>query len=708
MNIRQGDRMYVEEQYIREEFNKNFILGIPGNIVIYGTGIHTQKLLKAVKTDRIVGLMDIQKTGEVILGKKVLSYEEVARIKDVYIVIIARNAVINIIYRRIKEFVSKNGIDVYDINGSNLCREFADLKREHECFSLNVSDLKKKISNADVVSFDIFDTLLTRQVLRPRNIFDVMNQILANKSYVFSSERIKAEDNFPIGSNPTIYQIYGRLKENLNLSDAEAEELLQLELEIEKKYLVRREVMCNILEEAADQGKRIFLVSDMYMPSGILRNLLSEFNITRFEDLLVSCEYGKIKEEGLFKELILKKELDGKTVLHIGDNLFADVLSAEKSGIMPYKVYGPVEMLENSIYSDTLTRSLSLEENIVIASFASNAYNNPFGEYQKNGKLFLNDKKKVIDLFISPVIWKYSIWLIQQLKIREIDYIIFPSRDGFVLKKIYDEIRNSQRTLDLPDSHYLYASRRLTLTAASQTVEDVKNVLRFEGAGSDKDKLKERFETVCNSMTENVPEEVFEEALKEAAKEKENYVKYLQKNDLYKNKRIGFVDFVAMGTIQEALQRITGKKLYGFYFLRRSANESSKRELECDSLYKMNGDFQLEANIYRFYYFLETLLTSYEPTVRYMDANGKPVFYEEKRDENTLNMLQCVHSYVIEYCRKMQELCPDIIKWNSGVEIYDELLGFFSLDYADIEDMEICHLKNIDEFMGRCVTEINR
>ena len=56
----------------------------------------------------------------------------------------------------------------------------------------------------------------------------------------------------------------------------------------------------------------------------------------------------------------------------------------------------------------------------------------------------------------------------------------------------------------------------------------------------------------------------------------------------------------------------------------------------------------------------------------------------------------------------MQELCPDIIKWNSGVEIYDELLGFFSLDYADIEDMEICHLKNIDEFMGRCVTEINR
>ena len=117
--------MYIETQYILDQFNINFIEKMSGPIILYGTGLNTQRLLERADNDRIMGLMDDKKTGQVLWGKKVLAYEEVAEIKDVIIVIIARNAVINVIYRRIESFCKENKISVYDIQGKNLiCIEF--------------------------------------------------------------------------------------------------------------------------------------------------------------------------------------------------------------------------------------------------------------------------------------------------------------------------------------------------------------------------------------------------------------------------------------------------------------------------------------------------------------------------------------------------------------------------------------------------------
>ena len=55
--------MKTEDQYIQERFCQNFIETDCQNIVIYGTGIHTKRLLENIKTNRIVGLMDAAKTG---------------------------------------------------------------------------------------------------------------------------------------------------------------------------------------------------------------------------------------------------------------------------------------------------------------------------------------------------------------------------------------------------------------------------------------------------------------------------------------------------------------------------------------------------------------------------------------------------------------------------------------------------------------------
>ena len=167
--------MKTEDQYIQERFCQNFIETDCQNIVIYGTGIHTKRLLENIKTNRIVGLMDAAKTGAVIYGKRVLSDQETAVIPGAVIVIIARSSVIHVIYRRIQEFVTKNGIPVYDINGRRLVPEDIDV-RARECFRLKEKELVQLIDAAKVVTFDIFDTLLCRTVLRPVDVFRLMDE----------------------------------------------------------------------------------------------------------------------------------------------------------------------------------------------------------------------------------------------------------------------------------------------------------------------------------------------------------------------------------------------------------------------------------------------------------------------------------------------------------------------------------------------------
>ena len=228
--------MYIETQYILDQFTTNFIENMSGPIIIYGTGLNTQRLLERINDDRIVGLMDDKKTGQVLWGKKVLSYEEVSKIENVIIVIIARNAVINVIYRRIESFCKENKIPVFNIHGKDL----SEKQKEEEispCFLLQEKELRKKIEEHEIVSFDIFDTLLMRKILRPRDIFEVMNHELGMREYCFSKERIEAEDSFEKGYNPNIYEIYECIGKKLDIQKKEVRELLESEIETEKRFL---------------------------------------------------------------------------------------------------------------------------------------------------------------------------------------------------------------------------------------------------------------------------------------------------------------------------------------------------------------------------------------------------------------------------------------------------------------------------------------
>lgn len=703
--------MTIEDRYIYEQFNNNFLKHRDGSIVIYGTGIHTKRLLENIPAQRIAGLMDIAKTGQNIFGKRVLSYEEVAALRDACIVIVARNAVIHVIYRRIETFTAQHGIPVFDINGKRLCLKEID-SREKECFMQKEQKLLDKISQADVVSFDIFDTLLCRRVMYPADVFLLMDGMLTDRSYRFSEERRKAETELPEESNYTIYDIYRIFRKNTGETESETNRILRLEIESEKRVARRREKMCRILEWSLHQEKTVYLISDMYLDGRILEEILKHHGITGYKKLYVSSDYKSSKQEKLFEIIWEQERLKGMKWLHVGDSLFADVYAPKQYGIDTFQIYAVAELLGQGIYSTVIEKSRSLEERMVAGAFASSAYNDPFGNFYRNGKLVVSDAGMAAELLVAPLVWKYITALMTKTRKCKDAQILFPSRDGYLLKKIYDRIAGSGKYEGIPESKYIYTSRRAALVAAAKDTDDIDFIL---GLSDEKKrgvrwKISRRFgvEVLKDYESEDdIPLRIKEELLDVCREERKNYVEYLKRVGVFDKKSI-LVDLVAVGTVQDALQRITGSRIYGYYLLRRRPDSHYTRNLCCASLYPTSGDFEPGANVYKYYYFLEAILTSFEPTFMSIGDEGRKNFFDEKRTDSALHQVRKMQDAVFNYCMEIFDLCPDMYAMTAPLDLYEEILGFFDGSLMDIEPSILHNLVNHDELLGKTVTDLNR
>lgn len=316
-----------------------------GKFIVYGVGIKTESLINTYGS-QIVGLMDKEKVGESIYGKRVLSDSEVAESCIKVIVIASRQANVAIIYRRIAAFCTENGIIVYDTEGNQIERQISG-----EILDFQVSDtkeIKDQIDRADIVSFDVFDTLIMRSCLYPDDVFEIA------------------------GTRNTIDE-YGRI------------------FEIENELAQKRKEAAALYEYAAFRNKPIYLVSDMYLVARDMNVVLNKCGIhTNTSNILVSKEWGVSKEDGLFDILKSRCGLD-KKIVHIGDSYEADYVAAKKYGINSIKITNRLEVLENSENASILEFDTTLENRLVI------------------GQLLVSDL--ALADFISPLIYKFVSWL---------------------------------------------------------------------------------------------------------------------------------------------------------------------------------------------------------------------------------------------------------------------------------------------------------
>lgn len=201
----------------------------------------------------------------------------------------------------------------------------------------DIRDIEKSILQSDVVSFDLFDTLISRKGGNPESIFTIMildhPDIFGNndgsvflKNRIFAEKKLRKKYNKEI----TIEQIYQEIKKKNIPYDINELEKIEINTEIASSRV--NDIGKRLYNFAVQNNKYIIITSDMYLPLGVIEKILLENEYEEWSDIYLSSDKGCRKWNGLFD--IVSEDFKGKRVLHIGDDVKNDFGAARKSGIM--------------------------------------------------------------------------------------------------------------------------------------------------------------------------------------------------------------------------------------------------------------------------------------------------------------------------------------------------------------------------------------
>lgn len=707
--------MYDEAEYIYQEFHKNFASRKAEPLILYGIGKRTGELLERLPGYCIAGLMDGKKKDGTAWGKPILDYQDVLDLRVKTIVVIARPAVIGVIYHRIEEFCTGNGITVYDIKGNDLSEAYADQEHDIPYFHQGPEDLKREVEKHEVISFDVFDTLIMRKVLYPADIFTIMEK---RRSFPgFADLRIEAERQlYDKGQNPTLEEIYGRFQELSGISEREKGELRELETTIELEYMVPRKRILELFNRIKGK-KRIYLISDMYLSREVIGGLLKKCGYDGYEELYVSCEKRTAKNEKLFEQYLedrRREGFDAKDCLHVGDNETADIACAKAAGMDAFQVMGARELLGSSSYRGLLSGELNLMDRMAAGLLCERAFGDPFALYGTKGKLTVRNVQDFSYILIAPMIFYFTVWLMQQVQRSGCDYVLYPSRDAYLIEKLCNKICEKQKAVEFPKGEYFYTSRRAALAATIWKEADIEHVAEMDYWGSIHGLFQKRFRLTIDEEAKELKAEDREklkeylnryrdEILRQSRRERENYLRYIAGTGIPGHKKIAFIDFVAAGKVQNGLEKlIPEKELTGFYFLRREPDKGEiDRAIKVETLFPSKGAFEIDLNVYKYYLFLEMVLTSQEPTFDGIGDEGQILFMEESRTKEHCRAVEEIQRSVQEYAKEFSEMCPELLHTQVNRKVPDVILGFMDKEYTELGIEEVTSLVLTDEFLSQ-------
>lgn len=326
--------------------------------------------------------------------------------------------------------------------------------------------LKKKIDNAKVVSFDIFDTLLLRPFVNPIDVFAYIEKI--EDLQYFALNRTIAEKKARL-----IKQLREKTCEDINYIDiynkidSNYKKCFDKEKQLEYQILQQNKEMLEIYNYAKNNNKKIIITSDMYLDRDFLTKILNKNNINGFYKLYVSSEIKLCKGSGnLFKYILNDLNIEAKNLIHIGDNVNSDYKIPKELNINTF-CYKKVSERYFNLYDEKLNeyyKNPNTENRMAISSLVGINIIHHFnckGEY--------NYWKEIGYKYGGPLGIAYVSSLIKIAKLRNISDIFFIARDGYLFKEIFEKLYNG---MDIK-SHYVYASRKLNKLYLNSKREDL-------------------------------------------------------------------------------------------------------------------------------------------------------------------------------------------------------------------------------------------
>lgn len=675
-------------------FRTNFV-NKKERLIIYGTGKIASALLPNIRDYNIVGVLDREKTSGSWNGIPYVDPDQIEKYGADTVVIVAAQRNVPVIYRRIAKLCKANQIKVRDIAGWDLSEIYDLYEADIPYFQKNWRDLHDAAERHAIISFDIFDTLLIRDSLYPKTVFDIMEEQMQGmgiKLHSFSELRMAAAANLSgKKSAPNIYEIYDEIQCMSSITDREKKYLINYEIELEKKLIRPRNSMLKFFNEIKKK-RPIYLLSNMHLTKDIIEEILHNCGYTGYEELFVSCEYGKGKQNGLFDLLIKKAGVASARILHIGDSPNMDDIEPRKAGIHTFPIMSMVDMASNSSYAVLLEHDGTTLNQLILGRFLREAFDDPFILYGTKGRLQVNHLDVYVNLFLSPLAFLYTLWILLEAKRVQADYILYTARDGYLLRKIADIIRSFFSMQHFPAGSYFYASRRTTSLAALCGEEDARELASRSFHGSVEEMFCVRFgiqmeekmshAQISGKELEGYVKKYQREILWNAGEQRKNYEAYIRKCNIEQKQCIAVVDQCGFGNVQRGLAKIMSEKnLYGLFLKK---NPGIISDSESSSFFPQEDSRELYGGSLSASLILEQFLSSPEPSLTAFDTEGNPLFGEELRSEGQIENLQYMHGCALEYCQGMCRYLEYIADQNPDWKLVNRILSLLDAKYTDI------------------------
>jgi FMN phosphatase YigB (HAD superfamily) len=461
---------------------------------------------------------------------------------------------------------------------------------------------EKLAPGCDTISFDLFDTLFIRRVHDPDMLkFPVARYIAAKaeqQGLNWSWQRVqKLRDTFEakqriqtglkFDDHEACYPVYMRQLLNSIFGDSQADFLLddvtEYELSVENSMLVPRQELVDWLRRLYGQGKKIFLISDIYLPAAHLRKLVEHGGFAEcVTDIISSADSFLAKASGKGFTLIQERyALDVNTWLHIGDNPVSDGYRPSQAGIKALVLKDGLEKMRKGLirryWQYGRGRAFFRGRALLQVMQPLEEENRPCSPLYIEGYNFL-----------APVIGAFIQRLAEKTIQNKIPHIYFLSREGWMFKKFWEgSIATIYPATTLPSISYLYVSRMalagascayqgLTsdnagiafLPAGNRDFRDVCRIFKLDGVKL-APHLARHHLALDTSLSPLYPETTtensvcFQELLEDDAFQDEirhqtrpynaALIKYLEQEHFFEQTDVAIVDIGWLGTIQRFL-----------------------------------------------------------------------------------------------------------------------------------------------------------
>lgn len=473
--------------------------------------------------------------------------------------------------------------------------------------------LEPRLTDIQLVSLDIFDTILYRCVGDPAEVQQAVCRIVGERiqlpqEAVWHARQLAEQElraaaqeqglDHECSFSALVPRWIKRLPHFTVDSSAEfdlEQFIIDTELDLEASVLHTKPDAQVFMDWVREQDIALIAISDMYLDGKFLSELLRRCGILDyFAFVYVSADFQLGKYTGrLFEKMLQMQKLSPQQVVHIGDNPISDRRMACRMGIQGVWLFEKpdIQRREQQVLSSQMAQRGGIWKGR--SFFEMVAQRSEQQQRLQPQNFHFRYGHEVLGPAFSAFMLGLQERLAQQAKQgRAIEKLLFVARDGFLFHKMYQAVGG-----EIP-AEYVYLSRKV-ITAASVAdglaIEDVvvafynpkqrglesvckvyalpEDELRPLAAEHGFSDFAEPIHDWADSRLQNfLKDPVVQEIVQQAGRKNRDLLqRYLEQVGLFAHQRVALIDIGWNGTVQKFLKQAFGGRedfpaINGYYF----------------------------------------------------------------------------------------------------------------------------------------------